>query len=346
MLPSMRPYSGFLSFLFTSASLGCASYAYLVGASLATIGPTWVAIIGYWLGTVIAMALVVLAVGIPSFRSGLDTVDAAKAALGIRGALIFMLGIVFSCVGWGNVLIAMTARSGGVLVGMFAASGTAKVGANEGVVVAIALGLTLCIWWLTSKGPQVVATLTSWCVPGQALVAFSLLILLFTRYSAGTVLHAQVADGQIVTPDRHLQWTFAIEFGLNNGFTMTPFLGGLTRLVATRRILVTPPILGYASGAAFISGVAALATAVSGTTDPLTWLTIVAGNGFGALIMVFLMIANIGALVALIYLGGISIQQIGPLSRLPWKVTIGLLLLPSVAVAFRTTGCSVLSWNC
>ncbi|MBS0366326.1 MAG: cytosine permease [Proteobacteria bacterium] len=333
VLPAMRPYSGFAAFLWTSAALGSASYAYLVGSSLATIGNTWASVIGYWIGTLIGMALVSLAVGIPSFRTGIDTVDAAKSALGVRGSLIFMVGIVFSCVGWGNILVAMTARSAAVL----AHSLPLRVGSqDEGIAIAVAVALVITIWWLASKGPKAVERLTRWCVPGQLLVAALLLILLFVKYSAATVAQAHVPVARMLTTDHRLQVMLAVEFGLNNGFTMTPFLGGLTRLAASRRIVVTPPVLGYATGAGFISGVAALATAVTGTTSPLDWLTVVAGPALGSAIMLFLVVANVAALVAFIYLGGISIQQIGHLSRMPWKFTTALLLLPSVFVAFRT----------
>jgi len=336
VLPGMRPFSGFASFLWTSAALACASYAYLVGTALATIGNTRIAIAGYWIGTSMGMGLVMLAVGIPSFRHGIDTVDAAKSALGIRGSLVFMVGIVLSCIGWGNVLVAMTARTAGVLVGQASAwSGTAGA-VNEQVVVLAALVLVFTIWWLVQRGPSMMAALTRWLVPGQMIVAALLLLLLLLKYSPATLLHVNVAPAQALTEDPHLRLTIAVEFGLNNGFTMAPFLGGLTRLVASRRILATPSIAGYAFGAAFISGVAALATAASGSTDTLVWLTIVAGPGVGAALMLFMIIANVGALVAFVYLGGISIQQIGPLARLPWTITTALVLTPSLVVAFRT----------
>ncbi len=335
VLPDRRLYSGFAGFLWTCSALATASYAYLVGASLPSLGNTWLGIGGYCAGTIIGMVLVSFAVGIPSFKYGLDTVDVAKAALGARGSLIFMGLILLSCVGWSNVLIAMTARAAGNIIGELnspAASGIA----SEPVVVLSAAVIVGAVWWLTCRGPQIVERLNSWCVPGQLLVAALLLILMLIKYGAGTLLHANVPTRQALTTDHTLQLTFAVEFGLSNAFTMLPFLGGLTRLAKRRRLAVGPPVIGYSIGAGFISGVAALAATASGSVDPLVWLKVVAGLTLGSIALLFLMAANIGALVTLVYLGSISIQQIGPLARLPWRATVAIVLAPSILVAFNT----------
>lgn len=335
MLGANRIYTRVVPFTWTCASFACASYAYLVGASLASIGNTWTAILGYWAGTALVMAIVALTVGVPSFRYGIDTADSAKSALGVRGALLLMVGIVFSCIGWGNVLVAMTTRTIATLITMSSGSAIAQ-SVDENLVVLVGIGLVVSIWSLAARGPQMVAGLSRWCVPGQLILALLLLILLLLRYSTATLLHAQIPPERAITLDPHLQLTLAIEFGMNNGFTMVPFLGGIARLAASRRMLVTPVVGGYSLGAGFISGVAALATAASGSTDPLQWLTTLAGPLLGGAIMLFLVVANVAALVAFIYLAAISIQQLHPLSRLPWKWIIALVLMPSLIVAFKT----------
>lgn len=336
VLPSMRIYSRFASFMWTCAAFGCASYAYLVGTSLATIGNTWVAIVGYWLGTMLGMAIVSMAVGVPCFRYGIDTVDAAKGALGVRGALVFMLGIVLSCLGWGNVLVAMTARMAGAIVALAHGRSDSATSVNAQVVVAAALVLTGIVWWLSLKGPRAVEVLTRWGAPSQIAIAALLLALMLGRHSLGSLLTARIDHVSVMSPDPHLQLTLAIEFGWNNGFTMAPFLGGITRLVAHRRIVVTPPVFGYATGAAFISGVAAMATAITGATDPMLWLTQIAGPWLSVIIMGVIIMANVGALVAFVYIGAISIQQLGVVSKLPWRAVTAIVIAPSLIVAFRT----------
>lgn len=336
VLPRLRLYSSFGGLTWSFAAIGCASYAYLVGTSLATLGNTHLAVTGYWLGNVIGLALVMLAIGVPCFRHGIDTVDAAKSALGVRGALLLMLGVIVSCIGWGNVLIAMTARSAGAIGSLVFGRGAETTGSNEVLVEVVGCALSLVVWALVLRGPRAVESLNRWCAPGLAAVAILLLILLFHKYSLSTVMGAHMAQPSHVPADPHLQFTLAIEYGLDNGLAMIPFLGGLTRLVAGSRILASPPIIGFAGGASFVSGIAAFAAAASGVADPLGVLTIVAGPRVAAGIMAFLIIANVGAMVTFIYLAGISIQQLRPFSRLPWPITTGLLLVPSLLVSFNT----------
>lgn len=333
--PTQRLYTRTAPYLWTSASLACASYAYLVGTSLPSIGNTWLGILGFWIGTVISMVLVIFAVGIPSFRYGLDTIDVAKAALGVRGSKIFMVTIVLSCVGWGNVLLAMTARAAGVLASTAQSSTGTRI-VDERLVVLVALAVVAAMWWLTCRGPELLNRITSWCVPGQLIVALVLLVLLVAKYGTHALLHTNVSKSVAIATEPHMQLALAIEFGMSTGLTMVPFLGGLTRLVQRPGLLVSPSVSGYAFGATFISGVAALAAACSGSPDPLLWLTVVAGPTLGSIMMLFLVTANIAALVTFMYLGSIAIQQVGPLARSPWRLTVTLVLLPSLIVAFNT----------
>ena len=85
VLPAERIYKRYGSLLWTTAVLSAASYAYLVGGALASFGNTRMSIAGYLVGLIVGEVVVVLAAGVPSFRSGVDTIDAAKSALGIRG---------------------------------------------------------------------------------------------------------------------------------------------------------------------------------------------------------------------------------------------------------------------
>lgn len=47
VLPDFRVYKNFRTLTWSFASIGCASYSYLVGNSLATLGNTLPAITGY-----------------------------------------------------------------------------------------------------------------------------------------------------------------------------------------------------------------------------------------------------------------------------------------------------------
>jgi nucleobase:cation symporter-1, NCS1 family len=336
VLPAQRLYAGFGSFMWTCSSLAAASWVYLIGSSLPSLGNTWLSIGGYTLGNFIGLTLVSLASGVPSFRYGVDTIDASKSALGVRGSLVFLVTVLVSCIGWANVLIALTARSAGTLASTLQTGG--GVGPiNEVIVVGAALLLVGIGWWLSCKGPAMVSGLSRWCVPGQMVLAVVLAGLLVAKYGVHQLLHTNVAPEKAVTQDHLTQLALAIEFGVNNALVMLPFFGGLTRLVKRRRHLVGPLVVGCGViGALFLSGVAGLSASASGTSDPLVWINVIAGPWIGSIILLFMLVANIGALVTLVYLAAISIQQIGPLARLPWKVTVALVMAPSLIVSFKT----------
>lgn len=124
-------------------------------------------------------------------------------------------------------------------------------------------------------------------------------------------------------------------------------MGGLTRLVGKRRHIMGPSVMGVGVlGAAVISMVAALAAVSAGTPDPTIWMIKLGGPVFGTVIMSFVLLANVATMIIMIYLSGVSIQQIRPLTRLRWDLLLGLILLPGIYVAFRTEWviASVMSW--
>src|ERR1700738_2236973 len=104
-----RVYTALGNTVFTGIAMGSASYGYLVGSALIALGTTWILLVGYALGLVIGTALAALAASLISYRLGIDSVDAAKAALGIRGSLIMVFGIIVVPLAWANVTLAMMA---------------------------------------------------------------------------------------------------------------------------------------------------------------------------------------------------------------------------------------------
>jgi NCS1 family nucleobase:cation symporter-1 len=53
--------------------------------------------------------------------------------------------------------------------------------------------------------------------------------------------------------------------------------------------------------------------------------------------LTFVLAANLITMVILTYLAGVTVQQLRPLTRIPWDVILILLLAPGIYVAFRTT---------
>lgn len=332
VLPSERIYDRYGALLWTTAVLSAASYAYLVGGALASFGNTRLSIAGYLIGLIVGEVVVVTCAGVPSYRSGVDTVDAAKSALGTRGSVLVLLSVLATCLGWAYVLVAMSAESASSFVQAVQGNGSRR---EEVFVVAVALLLLAAVWLLASRGPAAMARLSSICAPAQIAVAVGLMSVLVYRY--GAVSLWQKSGATAIGSPRLLPIAYGIELGFDNALSLLPYIGGLTRLVRHRRHLVGPTVIGSGIvGAWVIAAVAALATNATGLTDPAAWILSLTGPFAGAVIVTFLLVANIGTLVVQVYVAGVAAQQIRWIAGLPWKWVLALAIAPGVLLAFRT----------
>ena len=332
VLPAERIYQKYGALLWTTAVLSAASYAYLVGGALASFGNTRLSIAGYLVGLIAGEVVVALAVGIPSYRSGVDTVDAAKSSLGTRGAALVLLSVLATCLGWAYVLVAMTAEGAGSLVQMARGAAGAR---EEWIVGGVSWLLLAIVWALAKRGPAAMARLSAICAPGQIAIAVGLLGLLLYKYGASALwVKSGASDPEA---GRLLPIAFGVELGFANALSVLPYLGGLTRLVRHRRHLVGPTVVGSGIvGAWLIAMVAALATATSGESEPATWILHLAGPMSGTVIVAFLLIANIGTLVVQVYVAGVAAQQIRWMAGLPWKWVLAIAVAPGAILAFKT----------
>lgn len=329
-----RMYKGFGTLLGASVAIGAASFNYLFGASLAYIGNTRIAIIGYLIGLMISLGPIYLASGLISFKHGVDPVDAAKSSFGTRGSALMLFLILITTLGWAFVLVAMTGQAAGRLYQVIINPGGSI---NNHVVQTVAILMLALIWLLLRKGPGIIATLTRVTSPCVLIIAVLLLYFITRHVNLLTLLNTNVDAKSAYSQDPLTQLAYGVEFGVSNAMTIVPFFGGIARLIKQRKHVITPSLLGSGLiGAGFTTAVGALAAIATGSTEPAEWVVKSAGNGLGALIVSLLLLANLGTLVSFIYLAGVSVQQIRFFARLRWDVIVLLLLLPGVIIAFNT----------
>lgn len=332
ILGGERIYSGYLPFLWTCVAFSAATWAFLIGGYLPYIGNTMAGVTGYVVGLLLGMVPVTLASGIGPYKYGVETLDAAKAAFGRWGMIVPLVGLVATLAGWTYVVVALTARGAGNVIKQARGGETTP----EGVIIGIALFSIVLVWLIASKGPWLFERLSNYIAPGHMVITVVMLIVLIAKFG-GDVFTTNVAAADSFTPDHQLGFAYAVEFGVANSLTWWPVMGGLTRLVKSKKHIVGPSVIGVGVlGAAFISGVAAMAGAAYGTADPTIWMIDLGGRVLGSAIMTFVLLANIATMVIMVYLGGVSIQHVKSFARLRWDVVVGLLLLPGVIFAFRT----------
>lgn len=338
-----RIYKSYPTFLWTCTAFSAATWAFLIGGFLPYCGDVRVGVLGYLSGMLIGMAIVVLASGVPSFKYGVDTIDAAKASFGPFGIVLPLFGLLATCIGWTYVVIALTSRGAANVIQTIQQSTTAP---RESLVITLALMALVVVWLITSRGPWLFERLSNYIAPGHIFVTVVMLGILLHHYGS-SLWSLQVPANQLLTSSPREGYALAVEFGISNSLTWWPIMGGLTRLVERRSMIMGPSVVGIGVlGAAFISMVAAYAAVSAGTPDPTIWMIKLGGPIVGSLIMTFVLCANIATMVIMIYLAGVSIQQIKPLTRVRWDILIALMLVPGIYVAFRTTWvlASVMSW--
>lgn len=341
---STRLYKGFSPVVWITTAFCGASWNYLIGASLGNIGNTKLAILGYTLGLIIGLVPVILAAGLIPFKHGADAVDAVKSVLGTRGAGFFLFFLMVSAVGWAFILIAMTSQAFGRA---YQAIFNPGEDISNTVVRIVALSLLVLIWWCLRRGPALMLKLTQITSPCILIIAFILLVIVCSQFGLAEVLNKPIDPQVAYTQDPLLQLAYAVEFGIAASLSFLPTFGGIARLIKRRKDMVSGTFLGYALiGGAFTTGVATLAAVGAGSSEPAEWVLNCVGTVGGAFIIVVLLFANLGTMVNLIYISGVSVQQIRLFAKMRWSYIIALLLLPGVWVAFETTWllAHVMSW--
>ncbi len=333
---SGRIYKSYSSFLWTCCTASAATWAFLIGGYLPYVGDWRIGVMGYVVGLIIGMALVTLASGAPSFKYGTDVIDTAKSSFGTRGIVIPLFGLLATLVGWSFVLEALTAR-GAANIAATVTGAEVTGNSHEHLVVLVAFAALGLVWLITTKGPTLFERLNVYIGPLHMIITVIMLGILIHKFGLEHLWVTQVAPDQMLAKGNVQGFALAVEFGVSNSMTWWPIMGGLTRLVAKRKYIVGPSIIGVGIlGAAFVSTIAALAAISAGTYDPTVWMIAVGGPYFGSIVMCVVLTANIGTMVLNIYLAGVSIQQIRIFAKMNWKILLAVMLTPGIYFAFQT----------
>ncbi|WP_187276549.1 cytosine permease [Parahaliea maris] len=332
ILPQERVFATARSFTTTCITFGAAIWVFLVGSLLPSVGNVKLGIVGYTSGLIIGFVPCVLASGVPSFRFGIDTVDASKSVFGVRGAFLPMIGILCTSLAWSTIIMAMVAQ------------GVTKLvygdGSGEGAMLTVAVALVVVVlcWLLVRKGLTFIQQVNN--VAGPALIALATLslALLLWRFGWDSLWTNKEPEAGVYTTDPLKSLAYALEFGIATSLAWWPYLGGMFRAVKHRRHVMTPSMIGLTLvGGAYCSSVAALAASAFSTSDPLAWITLLGGPVLGTGIVILILFANIAIMGMLIYFAGVSVQQLRPLAHIPWSVLLAILLVPVALAAFSTS---------
>lgn len=330
-----RQFSSYGSLLYTLMTLTASIWIFLVGGVLPAVGDTRLAIVGFACGAVLGIIPVMLGSALPSFVAGVDSVDASKAALGVRGALLVLAGLLSLCLAWGGVAFAMVAEGIGKLISRGEGGGAAV--ADERQVFMIGVGILVLLVFLLRSGLGTMRRLNAVAGPGFVILSLISLVLLARKFGLQDLWLTNVTPDAALTDDRRKSFAYALEFGVTMSLAWWPMLGGLYRFLKYRRHAAGPMMVGGALvGTAFSAAVAALGAVHMGSADPVVWLIELAGAPVGVFMVAVVLLLSISAIGTLLYSAAIAIQQIGVLSRMPWIWLVLLTIAPLLVIACHT----------
>jgi NCS1 family nucleobase:cation symporter-1 len=220
--------------------------------------------------------------------------------------------------------------------GLFGEAAAVSSAPDERLITMLGIACLILCWLLLRGGLQFVRRVNDFVGPALLILATVTVLMLVMRYGALQLWNSSVSSAAALTGDRRKTLAFALEFGVTYSLTWWPYLGGLYRLLKYRRHTVGPLMLGFLSGGAYCSAVAAFAAVSVGSADPITWMIILFGRRIGALIVTLLLLMNIPTICMLVYFAGMSLQQYRRLARIPWSSLSAITLAPLALAVFNS----------
>jgi nucleobase:cation symporter-1, NCS1 family len=315
------------------ATMGCAVWVFLMGSALPMVGDTRLGIIGFVCGILAASIICLLSAALPSFRYGIDSIDASKSFLGVRGSMLTLIGLLLSALGWAAVILSMIARGIASLLAQWSQTNAA---ADERVIIVLGFSIIGLTWMLLRSGFRFVQRMNDFVGPALMGLAVLSLFLLARRYGIHHLWVTSVPAAAALTTDRRMSMAYAFEFGLTMQLVAWPYIGGLYRLVARRKDAVGPLLAGTLFSGGFCSIVAALAAVSAGSADPIVWIVNLAGRETGTALVCLILVLNVPVLCMLLYFAGVAVQQARSLARIHWPSLVALILLPLIVATLNT----------
>lgn len=334
-LEGERLFTSYGSFFYTVMAIAAAIWVILVGSAIPAVGDTGLGLIGFACGTVLGTGLVAGSVGLPALRYGVDSIEISKAALGIRGSVLALIGLIIMGLGWSGVALALIARGSAGLI----ASLRGEFGAvDETTARVVGLLLIPLLYLLVRHGLDLIKRINDVAGPALLLLACFSLFMLWRRYGFGGLLGPNVPASQALTTDRLKSFAYAIEFGITMSVTWWPYAGGLYRFLRNRRHAVGPFVTGGAlAGTTLSAAVAALASVHLGSPDPVVWLLALNGPVLGPLLVIIVLLLSLPAICLLIFIVASAAQQLPPLARTSRNTRVLLAAVPLTLVALNTS---------
>lgn len=329
LLREERKWS-FLDFSRVNIGLAIATWAFLIGGTIALFVGVERGIAAIVIGNVIGVAIMSLSVCVSTGKYGIEQYTLLRSVFGYNGVrLMVIVALATFGLGWASVLSIMFGRANTNVVNVIFGQ---NFGQNGALVTMLGLLAIVISWAVLWRGPDSLNALNRFLAPALVILSLAMLALVFTTTTWGNIVNTEPIAP--LNAPVLVNFMVAVELNIAAGLGWWPIMGSLSRLTRTPRAALWPNMLGVFA-AAVLGEVVGLLTALSlGSFDPTVWMIPLGGAGFGIIALLFVAVANITSIVAFFYSLCVAIRQVGPLSRVKWSLLTALLFVPVIVAVF------------
>lgn len=293
---------------------------------MASITGFKMAIVTCLAGNLIGTLLVALAVSVISHKYGIDTYTSIGIFFGKIGMKIVFAIFLFLNVGWVIILGSMCARSSNSL--STALTGHAM---SAGIITVCTLIAVAIMWFIVYKGPAALKIMNRIMVPGLIICIIIMAVALVTKNSWSDIWNAQPLEPY---PDKTVNILLALELNIGAGISWWPGVGALGRLNKTKKSTLWGNMIGLAIMPVLVALLSAASAYTVGSSDPTEWMIPLGGIGFGALALVFVILANLTSGSYAFYNTCLGLKNYNVFANRKWIVVTLCFLVPVIFFSF------------
>lgn len=329
LLPVLRSERiwGFWDYTYTNVSFAIATWAFLIGGTIAIFVGFTEALVATLAGNLVAVLIMSAATTTPSSKYGFDIYTGFRSFFGSKGNLIILGIITVVQVAWVAILAIMFGRAV-----MNVLSSVLNI-QFQGTKIVTIMGIcsVLICWAIVTKGPRLMQLMNRIIAPCLLIIMLVMIVIL-----NNTVGFDEIMKANPIEPfdSKWLNFMIAFELNLGAGFSWLPNMGGLARITKSARSSYWPNVIGLVGAATFGTMIGVGTALVLNSTDPTEWMVPLAGPALGVAALGFICFANLAANTVVSYNFCLGLKQITFFMKQSWVKTTGIFFMPVVVLLF------------
>lgn len=300
--------------------LTIATWAFLIGASLALFVDFWTAVWGTLAGNMLTVLVMTWMPCLSSSKYGIDGYTGCVSFMGNKGKNFILICVAIFIVCWDIVLSTLFGRS----VSNVAAAVTGKEAMSHPFTIAMAVLCMLITFFVVWKGPLVIKKFNNIVAPLMIIVMVMLFIILTFKIGWSNITAAQPL---MPYESEWVNFLVAVELSFGAGLSWWPEMGGLSRLCKSGKAAYWPNLFGLVLAATVATAIGTAACLTIGSEDPTVWMLKLAGVVLGIIALIFIAVANITSCGTITYTMCLGLKGLKALQNKSWGSIVGVFSL-------------------